>query len=272
MREAINQGFIRSRDPSLDEKVITWVDSLTGQTSTFPWQDRICLPFFNICYVLSIVSHLTLPSLICIPQVFAERPLTSNIAEALVRDVMYLVALGTAMKTAMLNVVFRASDICLGELRDTRDEERWQKKFEVRWILESRWSRDLNRTLELSRNMVSLPLLRILSYFHLITRPKKWCRSASSNSLVTLTEVSTHSAISSGEDTWIAVSTTAVSLLNSATPLKPHCLLFRVTILSPTAVPLSRRNQYPNIFNFIDATFPVSCRRCSRKFVCRSIM
>ena len=64
-------------------------------------------------------------------QIFAERPLTDGVAEVLVRDVMYLVALGHAMRIAILKVVIQASDVCLGDLRDTIGQGQWKNKFEV---------------------------------------------------------------------------------------------------------------------------------------------
>ena len=73
------------------------------------------------------------PFLSCfsILQIFAERPLTREIEEVLVRDVMYLLNLCSHLKNMILKSILQASNACLGELRDTTDDASWRAKIEV---------------------------------------------------------------------------------------------------------------------------------------------
>ena len=73
------------------------------------------------------------PFLSCfsILQIFAERPLTREIEEVLVRDVMYLLNLCSHLKNTILKSILQASNACLGELRDTTDDASWRAKIEV---------------------------------------------------------------------------------------------------------------------------------------------
>merc|ERR1712142_523482 len=63
-------------------------------------------------------------------KIFAERPLTREIEEVLVRDVMYLLNLCSHLKNTILKSILQASNACLGELRDTTDEVSWRAKIE----------------------------------------------------------------------------------------------------------------------------------------------
>ena len=197
---------------------------------------------------------------------------------------MYLLALRRLLKNLIFNSVFRASEICLSELRETRDGTRWMDKSEVLWNrnldfthwVECCCSWLLLRHCSFSRQPICnsihfftiyvvpwwlrdhrwppTPFPHPVLYHKFIHRNKNAFLRRSSNSLVIPTDASTVSLTHRSGASLIVTSTTEVftRVCALATTL---CLLFLVITLSPIRLDRPRRNRYLHIWDSIGDSF-----------------